>query len=316
MENIIPPVSKDTLLQELTSEKFIRRTNNAGNQLFIVTEEDSPNIMREIGRLRELTFREAGGGTGKAVDIDDYDRGESAYKQLIVWDPSEQEILGGYRFHICDESNCCDGGEIKLATAKLFHFSKTFREDFLPFTIELGRSFVQPKYQTTNKISKALYALDNLWDGLGTLVIDYPEKKYFFGKVTMYKNYNQRARNLILYFLEKHFPDNDGLITPIVPLETNINRSEMEKIFVNDNYMDDYRVLSQNVRAFGENIPPLINAYMNLSPSLRTFGTVSNPYFGNVEETAIMININDLYKQKVERHINSYTPNEKLEEDQ
>ncbi len=316
MENIIPPVSKDTLLQELTSEKFIRRTNNAGNQLFIITEEDSPNIMREIGRLRELTFREAGGGTGKAVDIDDYDRGESAYKQLIVWDPSEQEILGGYRFHICDESNCCDGGEIKLATAKLFHFSKTFREDFLPFTIELGRSFVQPKYQTTNKISKALYALDNLWDGLGTLVIDYPEKKYFFGKVTMYKNYNQRARNLILYFLEKHFPDNDGLITPIVPLETNINRSEMEKIFVNDNYMDDYRVLSQNVRAFGENIPPLINAYMNLSPSLRTFGTVSNPYFGNVEETAIMININDLYKQKVERHINSYTPNEKLEEDQ
>ncbi len=316
MENIIPPVPKEKLLNELTEDKFIRRTNNAGNQLFILTEKDSPNIMREIGRLREMTFREAGGGTGKAVDIDDYDRGDFAYKQLIVWDPTEQEILGGYRFHICDEMNCSDNDGIKLATAKLFHFSSRFREEYLPYTIELGRSFVQPKYQNTNRMSKALYALDNLWDGLGTLVIDYPEKKYFFGKVTMYKNYNQRARNLILYFLEKHFSDNEELVLPIVPLDAHINKVEMEKIFVNNNYMDDYRVLSQNVRAFGENIPPLINAYMNLSPSLRTFGTVSNPYFGNVEETAIMITINDLYKQKVERHISSYTPNEKLDDDQ
>jgi len=316
MENIIPPVPKEKLLQELTGDKFIRRTNNAGNQLFIINHQDSPNLMREIGRLRELTFRAAGGGTGKSIDIDDYDTGEVSYKQLIVWDPSEQEILGGYRFHICDGTNCCEDGKIRLATAKLFNFSTKFRDEILPYTIELGRSFVQPAYQSTNRMSKGLYALDNLWDGLGTLVIDYPEKKYFFGKVTMYKNYNQRARNLILYFLEKHFPDKENLVSPIVPLETNINRSEMEKIFVNDNYMDDYKVLSQNVRAFGENIPPLINAYMNLSPSLRTFGTVINPYFGNVEETAIMITINDLYKQKVERHIKSYTPNEKLDENQ
>jgi hypothetical protein len=315
MENIIPPVPKEKLLKELTGDKFIRRTNNAGNQLFIITEHDSPNIMREIGRLRELTFRAAGGGTGKSIDIDDYDTGAVAYKQLIVWDPSEEEILGGYRFHICDEANCWEDGQIRLATAKLFNFSDKFRNEYLPFTIELGRSFVQPKYQSTNRMTKALYALDNLWDGLGTLVIDYPEKKFFFGKVTMYKNYNQRARNLILYFLEKHFPDNENLVTPITPLKTDINLKEMEKIFINDNYMDDYKVLSQNVRAFGENIPPLINAYMNLSPSLKTFGTVNNPYFGNVEETAIIITINDLYKQKVERHINSYTPNEKLDEE-
>ncbi len=316
METIISPVPRPALLEELTEDKFIRRTNNGGNQLFIITDHDSPNLMREIGRLRELTFRAAGGGTGKAVDIDDYDTGEISYKQLIVWDPAEQEILGGYRFHICDESTCCEDNEVRLATAKLFRFSEKFKREYLPYTIELGRSFVQPKYQSTNRMSKGLYALDNLWDGLGTLVIDHPDKQYFFGKVTMYKNYNQRARNLILYFLEKHFPDNENLVTPIKPLQTNIDREEMEKVFVNDNYMDDYRVLSQSVRAFGENIPPLINAYMNLSPSLKTFGTVINPYFGNVEETAIMITINDLYKQKVERHISSYTPNEKLDEDQ
>ncbi len=316
MEKIIPPVSKDKLEAELTNEKFVRKTNNAGNLLFIVTQEDSPNILREIGRLRELSFREAGGGTGKALDLDEYDHGEDPYKQLIVWDPAESEILGGYRFHICKDNLCYRDGNIQLATAKLFHFSEKFRTEYLPHTIELGRSFVQPKYQSTNKMRKALFALDNLWDGLGTLVIDYPDKQYFFGKVTMYRNYNQRARNLILYFLEKHFPDTENLITPIKPLDTKINHEEMEKIFTGKDYMEDYRILTTSVRAFGENIPPLINSYMSLSPSLKTFGTVINPYFGNVEETAIMITINDLYKQKVERHIKSYTPNERLEDHQ
>jgi hypothetical protein len=316
MENIIPPVPKKKIIDELTEQKFIRKTNNAGNLLFILTAHDSPNIMQEIGRLREMTFRAAGGGTGKSVDIDDWDTGEVSYKQLIVWDPNEEEILGGYRFHICDETNCMRGDEVMLATAKLFHFSEKFRKEILPHTIELGRSFVQPNYQSTNRMSKALYALDNLWDGLGTLVIDYPEKKYFFGKVTMYQNYNKRARNLLLYFLEKHFPDTEALVYPKIPLDTKMDREEMKKVFTNDNYMDDYKVLSQNVRAFGENIPPLINAYMSLSPSLKTFGTVINPYFGDVEETAIMISINDLYKQKVERHIASYNPNEKLSDHQ
>jgi hypothetical protein len=313
MEKIIPAVPREKLIEELTEEKFVRKTNNAGNLLFIIDYHDSPNIMKEIGRLRELSFREAGGGTGKSIDIDDFDKGEITYKQLIVWDPNENEILGGYRFHICDEKNCMTNNQVNLATAKLFKFSDKFIKNHLPHTIELGRSFVQPKYQSTNRMGKALYALDNLWDGLGTLVIDYPEKKYFFGKVTMYRNYNQRARNLILYFLNKHFPDEDKMVTPYKPLKTFMDYEDMEKIFTGSTYMEDYKILSQKVRAFGENIPPLINAYMNLSPSLKTFGTVINPYFGDVEETAIMITINDLYKKKLERHVSSYNPEDKLE---
>ena len=306
MENIIPPVSLSLIESELTEEKFIRKTNKANNLLYVVTHHDSPNVMREIGRLREITFRTAGGGTGNPIDIDHYDTSEFAYKQLIVWDPVAKEILGGYRFLICNENNTFLNGEVQLATGKLFNFSEKFIKEYLPHTIELGRSFVQPKYQNTRTMGKALYALDNLWDGLGSLVIDYPDKEYFFGKVTMYRNYNQRARNLILYFLEKHFSDNENLVSPKIPLETFIDRDEMKKLFKGDGYMEDYKILSQNVRAFGENIPPLINAYMNLSPSLKTFGTVLNPYFGNVEETAILITINDLYKKKVERHIHSY----------
>ncbi len=314
MENIIPAIPREKLLSELTQERFVRITNNAGNLLFILDHHDSPNTMREIGRLRELSFRAAGGGTGKSLDIDDFDTGDITYKQLIVWDPAENEILGGYRFHVCNKENCFKDGAVSLATAKLFHFSEKFQQEYLPYTIELGRSFVQPKYQSTNKARKALFALDNLWDGLGTLVINNPDMQYFFGKVTMYKNYNQRARDLILYFIEKHFPDTERMIVPFDPLETNIDKKEMKSIFTSNDYLVDYKILSQNVRAFGENIPPLINAYMNLSPSLKTFGTVNNPYFGNVEETAIMITINDLYKKKVERHINSYNPNDKLED--
>jgi hypothetical protein len=312
MKPIIKAIPKKDLEAELTEDKFIRMTNKADNELYIITAHDSPNLMQEIGRLRELTFRAAGGGTGKSVDIDDFDTMEDPYRQLIVWDPDREEILGGYRFHLCEKGKV-DCSAATLATEKLFHFSDQFRKEYIPDLIELGRSFVQPAYQITGRHGKGLYALDNLWDGLGTLVIDYPTKQFFFGKVTMYPNYNQRARNLILYFLEKHFPDDEQLVYPKIPLETNMDRAEMKTIFSGHTYLEDYKILSQSVRAFGENIPPLINAYMNLSPSLRTFGTVINPSFGEVEETAILITINDLYKQKVERHIASYAPQSKYQ---
>jgi len=308
MKEIIPSIEREKIEQELTENKFVRDTNNAGNKLYILKNNDSPNIMREIGRLRELTFRAAGGGTGKELDIDKYDTSDDPYEQLIVWDPENKQILGGYRYHICKKVDYENSDEIKLATARLFNFSEKFKNDYLPYTIELGRSFVQPAYQSTKRLNKGIYALDNLWDGLGTLVINNPNIEYFFGKVTMYQNYNKRARNLILYFMDKHFSDRDNLVSPIEPIEIEIDKEEMKRIFTGKAYMEDYKILSQNVRAFGENIPPLINAYMNLSPSMKTFGTVINPHFGNVEETAIMITVNDLYKQKVERHIASYQP--------
>ncbi len=310
MQDIIPAIPRADLESELTESKFIRMTNKAGNELYILTHFDSPNLMKEIGRLRELTFRAAGGGTGKSMDIDEFDTAEDPYKQLIVWDPDKREILGGYRFHLCEKS-AEECSKADLATGRLFNFSEKFKTDYIPHLIELGRSFVQPQYQTTSHQSKGMYALDNLWDGLGTLVMDYPSKQYFFGKVTMYQNYNKRARNLILYFMEKHFSDNENLVTPKEPLDTQIDREEMQRIFTGKTYKEDFKILSKNVRAFGEKIPPLINAYMNLSPSMKTFGTVINPYFGNVEESAIMITTNDLYKQKVERHVHSYDPSKK-----
>jgi len=311
MKDIIAPVDKQLIIKELTPDKFIRKTNRLNNDLFVITAHDSPNVMREISRLRELSFRYAGGGTGEELDIDHYDTAKNPYKQLIVWDAESEEILGGYRFHICDESYVDENGKINLATAKLFHFSPAFIHDYLPYTIELGRSFVQPAFQSTNRFGKGIYSLDNLWDGLGALVVKNPDKKYFLGKVTMYTSYNTAARNMILHFLDKHFGDRENLIFPNddLSLKIDLDTEAMSQLFTGKNYAEDYKILFQTVRSYGENIPPLINSYMNLSPSMKTFGTAINPNFGDVEETGLMITISDLYSEKIKRHITSYVSN-------
>jgi hypothetical protein len=298
MEPVIQPIPKQILKAELTSEKFVRYTNNGSNKLYVVTAHDSPNVMQEIGRLREISFRAAGGGTGKRVDIDEFDVSETnPYKQLIVWDPKAKEILGGYRY-----IHAGIGNEKDLATSELFRFSEAFSNKYLPRTIELGRSFVQPNYQSTRLHSKGLYALDNLWDGLGALVLRYPDVNYFFGKVTMYVSYNQEARNMLLYFLQKHFEDTDKLVAPIHPLSINFNLAKLQSLFTGSDYKEDYRILSREIRNLGENIPPLINSYMNLSPSMRVFGTAINTEFGDVEETGILIKISDIYAEKIDRY--------------
>lgn len=309
MKDIIAPVSKEALLAELTPDKLMRKTNKGDNEIYIITFQNSPNVMREIGRVREITFRDAGGGMGEEVDIDEYDTCDQPYKQLIVWDPQALEIIGGYRYILCNNLPVDQNGVVQLATTHLFNFSEKFIKEYLPYTLELGRSFVQPHYQSSKAGAKALFALDNLWDGLGALIVDHPEMKYFFGKVTMYTHFHTQARNLIQYFFMKYFNDHENLVTPIHPMDLGIDRNEMEKVFNGGSYKEDYKILSQKVREFGENIPPLINSYMNLSPSMKTFGTVINDHFGNVEETGIILTISDIYEAKKDRHIETYLRN-------
>ncbi len=296
MKPIIEPVDRTLLESELTEDRLLRATNNAGNLIYTVNAAEAPNIMREIGRLRELAFRQAGGGTGDEVDIDGQDLAQDGYTQLFVWDPVAREILGGYRYIICDSPY-----PKNLSTEHYFRFSDKFRHDILPYTIELGRSFVQPRYQRTRD-AKSLYAMDNLWDGLGALIVENPDKRYFFGKVTMYGHYDREARNILMFFLQKYFPDNDRLLEPIYPVEMDINVSAMERIFTGTTYAENYRILVNELRKRDEFIPPMINSYMNLSPSMRVFSTVHNPDFGEVEETGILIKIEDIYPEKAERH--------------
>ncbi len=302
MKPVIAPIDREALKSELTEERFLRNTNNGGNAIYVVTAANSPFVMREIGRLRELTFREAGGGTDEEVDIDAEDLAPDGYRQLIVWDPQAGEILGGYRFIVSESTH-----PRHLSTEHYFRFSDKFRQEYLPYTLELGRSFVQTKYQARNN-PKGLYSLDNLWDGLGALVAGHPAIRYFFGKVTMYGTYHPEARNTLIYFLRKYFPDPDGLIEPIHPIDLHIDTAKMEALFNGGGYAEDYRILSREIRQYGETIPPLINSYMNLSPSMRVFDTVMNPDFGGVEETGILIAYNDIYQKKVERHFQGIVP--------
>ena len=306
-EEIIQPVDKSLLEKELDKSKFIRYTNNGNNEIYIVTGDDSPNVLQEIGRLREITFRAAGGGTGKSIDLDEFDSGAFAYKQLIVWNPEEKEIIGAYRYIKCAEISYTKNCVQHLATSHLFAFSEKFINEYMPHTLELGRSFVQPKYQPMNDPRKGIYSLDNIWDGLGSLVIDNPDIKYFFGKVTMYLSFDKKARDLILFFLHKYFPDKENLVVPHEPRKLFSSVEELNSIFIGKSYPEDYKILLQQVRSLNENIPPLVNAYMNLSPSMLTFGTALNDTFGDVEETGILVKISDIYDVKKDRHVHTYT---------
>ena len=301
MEDIIAPIDKEVLKSELTEDKRLRFTNKSNNEIYIVTWKNAPNVLKEIGRLREIAFRAAGGGTGKSMDLDEYDLMENPYQQLIVWDPEAEEILGGYRYLLGDEVEFDADGKPLLATAHMFNFSEKFLKDYLPTTIELGRSFVTLEYQSTRAGSKGLFALDNLWDGLGALTVVMPQVKYFFGKMTMYPSYNRFGRDM-----KKHFNDKDKLITPMQPLLIETDEKVLEKLFCYDTFKEDYKVLNTEVRKLGYNIPPLVNAYMSLSPTMRMFGTAINDGFGDVEETGILIAVDEILEEKRVRHIESY----------
>lgn len=306
METIISPINRDILKSELTKHKFLRKTNKANNEIYIITHHNAPNVMLEIGRLREIAFRYYGGGTGLSADIDEYDIMENPYKQLIVWNPDAEEIIGGYRFICGPDVRFDENGEPILATSHLFHFSKRFIDDFLPHTFELGRSFVTLEYQSSRAGSKGIFALDNLWDGLGALSVADPTMKYFFGKMTMYDTYDTEARDMILFFLNKYFPDHEKLVWPKQSLKTQSDIKVLQRLFDGGSFKADYKILNTEVRKLNLNIPPLVNAYMSLSPQMKVFGTAINDTFGNVEETGILINKDEILEEKKKRHIESY----------
>lgn len=303
---IIPPVDKALLKQELTADRKLRITNKSNNEIYVITAHEAPNVMQEIGRLREIAFREAGGGTGKSVDIDDFDTCENCYKQLIVWNPEAEEIIGGYRYIFGTDWEIDLDGQPKLATSHMFRFSARFIEEYMPHTVELGRSFVSLDYQNVRKNTKSIFALDNLWDGIGALTVLNPHVKYFFGKVTMYPSYVRRGRDMILYFLQKHFGDNENLIVPMKPLKIEADPKELAELFCEDDFKKDYRILNAEIRRLGFNIPPLVNAYMSLSPTMKLFGTAINNGFGDVEETGILIAVDEILEEKRVRHIDSF----------
>ncbi|CAI8287543.1 MAG: Uncharacterised protein [Flavobacteriales bacterium UBA4585] len=309
LSHIRPAVPVEAIKAELTQERFVRYTSKLNNEIYIVNVHNSPETVQEVGRLRELTFASADGGTGKPVDLDELDLSDNPYQQLIVWNPEEEEIVGGYRF--IDGATVAGGKgnpQHDLSMGHYFQFSPQFLEDYLPYSIELGRSWVQPKYQPAVDPRKGMFALDNIWDGLGAIVLKYENMRHFYGKVTMYPSYDRNARNWVLNFLEHYFPDTEGLMHPILQAELQKlpgleQHFPINRLDFSTNFKKGLRNLGKLTSEFGESVPPLIKQYMVLSPEMKTFGTFVNADFGNVEETGILISVDKIYEEKRSRYI-------------
>ena len=306
MEPIINPVDVSLLKAELTAQKRLRGTNKGHNELYVVTAANSPNLMREIGRLRELSFRAVGEGSGKAADVDDFDFMDDKCQQLLVWDPDGEAVVGGYRFICGNKMEFGSDGQPVITSAHLFHYSEKFIKEYLPYTIELGRAFVSPRYQSANAGLKALFALDNLWDGLAALIMAKPGMRYYLGKMTISPSFNPLAKDLILHFLNKHFGDSEALVRPFNPLSVATPAEQLEAMLPEKEFKADYTILKKEVRALGVEIPPLVNSYMSISPSVRIFGTAVNDEFADALETGILVDFNDIYYEKKVRHVDSF----------
>ena len=308
MKPIIEPVSREALKAELNPQTLLRTTNRAGNELYIVGPE-AVNVIREIGRLREIAFRAGGGGTGEPLDIDKFDTDPAyGYRQLVLWDPDVQEIIGGYRFCICDEALFDREGQPVLTSSHMFHFTKKFIKRYLPLTLELGRSFVSVEYQSSKSGAKSLYSLDNLFDGIAAIGILFKKRiKYFFGKATIYREYPTEAREMVMCFLRKYFGKGHRLlkIRKEVKVEKNTRR-RYYRLFKGLDYKEGYRVLKAKVQELGVSIPPLVNTYMNLSPTMIYFGTGINDEFGDVYDSGIMVTFKELYPDKRKRHADTF----------
>jgi hypothetical protein len=301
MKEIIPAVETSLLLNELEGH-LLRPSNKADNLIYDITAHECPNVMREIARLREISYRDGGGATGNEMDIDEMDTMTKPYHQLIVWDPEHQQIIGGYRYLICSEAEIRDGQPF-ITSAHLFHYSERFIKDYLPYTIEFGRAFVQPMYQKREMGVKALFALDNIWDGIGAVLYNHPEVRWMIGKVTIYPDYNVAARELIYAYLRQYHLGEEGLFEPYHPLTSNPLTANP---FEGDDKQENYHILQRAVREQGTVIPPMFSAYLNLTNDLLFFGNAINDELANVYETGIMVDVKTVYHEKLDRYMTPY----------
>ncbi|MCQ2324212.1 MAG: GNAT family N-acetyltransferase [Paludibacteraceae bacterium] len=307
MKEVIAPVERELLKKELKQRFFLRPTNKAGNMIYDITAHDAPNVMREIARLREISYRKGGGSTGNEMDMDEMDTMKKPYRQIVVWDPDNEEIVGGYRYLCGADAQLDAQGQPIITSAHLFYYTNYFVQDYLPHTIELGRAFVQPKYQDRDMGAKALYALDNVWDGIGAVLYRHPEIYYLIGKVTIYPSFEATSRDLIYAYLQRYHRDRKGLFRPYKPVDISPTAQRIaDEIFVGDDERLNYSVLLHTLRERGEVIPPMFSAYMNLTHTLQFFGNAVNDELANAYETGILVTVNDINEDKRARYIGVY----------
>lgn len=292
-KNVIHPLSRKIIKQQLDRSRVLGLTNDR-KKIFLVDSITSPDVMKEIARLREITFRKVSEGTGKKMDFDKYD---AYYKHIVLWDEAELEIVGSYRIGI-GKTIMQTFGVAGFYTSELFNHSKDFNE-ILSVSAEMGRSFVQSKYWNTS-------ALDYLWQGLGVFLRDNPEIKYLFGGVSLSKNYSDEAKKNIIYFYNRWFGDNSNLSVAknkyVIPNE---DIPYLHRIYSANNYKSELLSLKNLLKHLGFSIPTLYKQYADLCEpdGIKFLDFAIDPEFNNCIDALILVDVNKIKPQKKERYI-------------
>jgi 1-acyl-sn-glycerol-3-phosphate acyltransferase len=296
MKSIAHPESRQDIKKELKEMRLLGETVDH-KKIYLYEYSEGSIILKELGRLREITFRKVGEGSGKRRDHDEYD---IYYQHIILWDDEDLEIVGSYR--IANSNKVMELLGIEgFYTSTIFDF----KEKFMPYfedSIELGRSFVQPKYWGSR-------ALDYLWYGIGAYLKEHENIKYMFGAVSLSSLYSKEAQNMILYFYERHFGGYSELAESRNRyLLSNKEKKEFDEVFTGSNYRENFRTLKTNLQHYNATVPTLFKQYTELCEDggvkFLDFGI--DPDFGDCMDGLILVDVDKIKPSKRDRYINSH----------
>ena len=252
---IAHPEDRRSIKKELKFSQLLGETKD-GKKIYLYSSSNNNSIIiNEIGRLREISFRKVGEGLNKKRDIDKYDR---YYKHIILWDNEDLEIVGAYRIAECAQI-VQKFGINALYTTTLFNYNEKFMH-YLPESIELGRSFVQPKYWGSR-------ALDYLWYGIGAYLRNNPQIKYMYGPVSLSERYSKVAKDMILYFYDKNFKDEHNLVEAKIPYNFKTDEMLIKNLHEELNskqYKENFKTLKKALSSINANVPTLYKQYADL----------------------------------------------------
>lgn len=294
-KNIVHPTDKKLILNDVMAAELLGQTEDK-IKILLVRYEAAPALMREIGRLRELTFRKVGEGTGRKIDLDEFDQ---YYQHIVLWDESQLEVVGAYRIAAGDEIYRRLGIS-GFYTSTLFRFSEEF-EKYLPQALELGRSFVQPNYWNSQ-------ALDYLWHGIGAYMAARPQYNYLFGPVSVSNSYSAEARELLVHFYQRWFGRPDAPVRAKHRFRFSQGAEDrLARAFTGTDYKQSFKELKQNLKHYGFAVPTLYKQYTELCDEggVHFFDFGIDKDFSNALDGFIFLSIAHVKESKLERYVYS-----------
>ena len=282
------PENRKTLHEALKSDCEMLGTTSDGKVIYLYRYQQSSPIMRELGRLREITFRAVGEGTHQRRDVDQFDK---TYFHLILWDPSDLEIAGAYRF---GDAKQLVKTSTSIYSSTLFDYTENM-QPYFDKGLELGRSFVQEKYWGKR-------SLDYLWMGIGAFLRNYPEYRYLFGPVTLSAQLPKTATDLIVSFYLHFFPDSDNVAHAKIPYQCAVQQVDA---FAGLTYKEALPVLKTKLANMNVAVPTLYKQYAELCEGEGVRFTAFNidPDFQNCVDGLVMVDITKLSDKKRKRYL-------------